>query len=117
MIDFTYDLAGQKVYMERSRFLLKNIAKEAQGLILQAASNTARNAKIFAPKDTGFLKRSIQWRVRDRGLIGIVEALANYARWVEFGTESQRDQPFLGPAFDIEVAAFDRELRRIARRV
>ena len=57
-------------------------------------------AKRLCAVDTGRLRASIAWRMeRDwRGLCAIVGTNVSYAAPIEFGTRTQRAQPFLRPA-------------------
>lgn len=57
-------------------------------------------AKRLCPVDTGRLRASIAWRLgRDwGGLYAIVGTNVTYAAPVEFGTRTQRAQPYLRPA-------------------
>lgn len=116
---FTYKFDGLDEYLKRVLKLNKNLQKEAIGLIQSATSLTARDARKNAPKDTGFLIRSIQWRLEKDGTVGIVFVFAEYGQWVEFGTKNPKrpPRPFLGPAFEKNKARLESELKRITKRV
>lgn len=113
----TYKFDGLDEYLKRVLKLNKNLQKEAIGLIQSATSLTARDARKLAPKDTGFLIRSIQWRLEKDGTVGIVFVFAEYGIFVEFGTRFTRPRPFLGPAFEKRLAWLGSELKRITKRV
>jgi HK97 gp10 family phage protein len=53
-------------------------------------------AKELVPVDSGYLQRSINSYIVGNRLI--IEALADYASYVENGSEKQEAQPFLQPA-------------------
>lgn len=72
-------------------------------------------AQRNAPVDTGNLKRSIGLEIRDNGLTAEVEALAEYAPYVEWGTRFMRAQPFIRPAFNSQKEIFKRDMDRLMR--
>ena len=51
-----------------------------------ACALVANSAKRKAPKDTGALRRSIEFEVSDDGLEGVIYSNLEYAPYVEFGT-------------------------------
>lgn len=57
-------------------------------------------ARRLAPVDTGTLRDSINYAVRetDTGWEVLIYATASYAAFVEFGTSRNPKQPFLRPA-------------------
>lgn len=84
--------------------------------LLKAGMLAKRDAKELAPVDTGFLRNSIDYDMGDREVA--VGASAEYAPYVEFGTERQKAQPFLRPAVingrrEI-MELFEQELRTLA---
>ncbi len=113
----TYKFDGLDEYLKRVLKLSRNLQKEAIGLIQSVTSLTARDARKNAPKITGFLIRSIQWRLEKNGTVGIIFVFAHYGIFVEFGTRFTRPQPFLGPAFEKNKARLESELKRITKRV
>ena len=70
--------------------------KDAAVAIDVAARTCERDAKIFAPVDTGNLRNSITSDVR--GLTAEIGPSAEYAAHVEFGTSRMAPQPYMGPA-------------------
>lgn len=112
-----YKFDGMDEFIKTALKLKKNLQKEALGLIPSATSQTARDARKNAPKDTGFLIQTIQWRLEKGGTVGIVFVFASYGPFVELGTRFNRPQPFLGPAFEKNVAWLESEMKRIAKRV
>ena len=58
----------------------------------------AGQAVEIAPIDTGNLKASISYRVKDD--TAIVGASADYAEYVEYGTKFSQKQPYMRPAID-----------------
>jgi len=83
---------------------------------VRATTNaTAARARRNAPFRTGALRRSI--RVRTEGQVrvlakGLVEATADHAPMVEYGTARTDPQPFMNPAADSEQEPFYAEVDR-----
>lgn len=71
-----------------------------------------RDAKAFAPVDTGNLKGSISTTVR--GLSGETGPTADYGHHVELGTSRQAPAAYMGPAFDRNAHIFEAALLSIA---
>ena len=96
-------LAGDAQMKAAKRIMQKN------GAELQAGAQ--RNA----PVDTGNLKRSIGLEIRDDGLTAEVEATADYAPYVEWGTRFMKAQPFVRPAFNTQKEKFKQDMDRLVR--
>jgi HK97 gp10 family phage protein len=78
-------------------------------------------AKRLAPVRTGHLKRSIEAR-KNYGsgvaYVGVWDPRAReYAYYVEKGTSSMEDQPYLGPAAQIHRRTGERAVRRAMGRL
>lgn len=72
-------------------------------LVMQkGASDIKRDAKIFAPVDTGNLRASIGYetRVTDSAVEAEVGPTADYGHYVELGTTKMAPHAYMGPAFD-----------------
>ncbi|MFD5711326.1 HK97-gp10 family putative phage morphogenesis protein [Streptomyces pharetrae] len=83
--------------MNRTRVVVNpgwemEIRRAAERKAEEIAEEVAKDARRLAPVDTGHLRASI----RTEGNQVIAEA--DYAAYVELGTEDQRAQPFLRPA-------------------
>jgi HK97 gp10 family phage protein len=101
-----------KVYnsMEGKRYD-KAIEAGAKRGLEQTCVAIESQAKSFCPVDTGLLKGSIDYALKDRnsGTVskptdrwtGHVGTNVEYARYVEDGTQRQEAQPYLRPALDI----------------
>lgn len=70
-------------------------------------------AQQNAPVDTGTLKRSIGLEMADGGLTAEVEATADYAGYVEYGTRPMEAQPFLRPAFNDQKEKFKKDMKKL----
>lgn len=86
----------------------------ARAVLAKTAADIARDAKIFAPVDTGNLRNSISASVSE--FSAEIGPTANYGAYVEFGTSRQAPAAYLGPAFDRNVPGFTAALGMIAGR-
>lgn len=84
------------------------------------ADEMKSTAKRLAPIRTGRLKRNIESRVNypaGKAWVGVWDdKTMKYAYYVEKGTSSMREQPYLGPAAQLHRRTLERELRRNVRR-
>ena len=87
------------------------IVKQARAAVTLATLGTEREAKMFAPVDTGNLRNSISSEIR--GLTGVVGPTAEYAEYVEFGTSRMAPSAFMGPATDRNAAVFYKAMQSI----
>lgn len=77
----------------------------ASGAAVQrVALEVMKDAKQFAPVDTGNLRRSIT--ATGDGTDWQVGTNVEYAVYQEFGTSRMRAQPFLGPALNAAKAKY-----------
>lgn len=78
--------------LEKASEIVKNIQESTMKVkrkLLQAYANyMLRRMKVYAPKDTGNLKSSFKKEMIDLNVIEVYadEAIAEYAKYVEFGT-------------------------------
>jgi len=70
---------------------------------------------VLCPVKTGYLRSTIGWWVQ--GLKGVLEALAYYAGFVEFGTRRSGARPFIRPGSDEAVRQFSQAVRNLPRKV
>ncbi|MCW5951793.1 MAG: HK97 gp10 family phage protein [Propionibacteriaceae bacterium] len=86
------------------------VQRAAPLIIRKTAADIERDAKLFAPVDTGFLRSSIGIDSPDP-MEAVIGPTAEYAPFLEFGTAHMAPHAFMGPAFDRHsgdfVAAFD----------
>lgn len=68
--------------------------------LARRANKVTNQAKRLCPVDTGRLRSSITMVLESDsdGLYAVVGTNVDYAEFVEFGTSTQRAQPFLRPA-------------------
>ena len=83
-----------------------------QAVVERYADAIAREAKGFAPVDTGALRGSIRTALsRFSADILAGDDEITYAAFVELGTINAAAQPFLAPAFEANRAPFVRDLK------
>ncbi|MCI0384587.1 HK97-gp10 family putative phage morphogenesis protein [Streptomyces sp. CNQ085] len=84
------------------------------------AENTQDSAEDRVPRDTSALWAALDHKVDERygrAEVGIWdEDVLDYAYYVEKGTSSMADQPYLVPAFDANRAQVTRTYRAAVRR-
>lgn len=83
--------------------------------IYRAALQTQNKARQIAPIDTGNLRRSIQatgWEDVEKDLIYHVQAKAEYAGYVEYGTKKMSARPFLEPSANEALEDFIRRVKQ-----
>ena len=73
-------------------------------------------AQSAAPYRTGTLRRSVGLKIENGGMRAVVEAEAEYAPYVEYGTRFMQEQPYMKPSFNSQQAQFKRDLDRLDRR-
>jgi len=102
----------------------KEIDIGVQGAMEKVTELIVEKARSLAPVETGDLRASVQTAVRKMAsdiVTGSVEATIKYAQYIEFGTSTQKAQPFLTPALEEGLAILGKEMqeahRRAARRL
>ncbi|MFI8595872.1 HK97-gp10 family putative phage morphogenesis protein [Rothia koreensis] len=104
---------------ELSRFAAQlaaapNKAETLTGRVLTASgTHIAAEAQRHAPVRTGYLRNSIGCH-EDGPLTVLVEATANYARYVEEGTSRMSGQPFMKPALEKELPVMVKAVNGVA---
>lgn len=93
------------------------LTRRASQVVRKAALDTMADAKTLAPVDTGNLRGSITTDTRTGDLSAVVEATANYAAYVEFGTRRMRPQPYMRPAQDRNTDPFMDAIAQLAEGV
>lgn len=103
------------VGMEKlQRKLKKNVRlDDVKRVVRHNGAEMQTKAMQNAPVDTGTLKRSIGLEMADGGLTAEVEATADYAGYVEYGTRPMEAQPYLGPAFNEQKEKFKKDMKKL----
>lgn len=88
---------------------------EARNAVKAATAGTERDAKSFAPVDTGALRNSITSSLSGNAVMsrGVVGPTVSYGRYVEEGTSRMAPRAYLGPAFDRNAATFMKAMEAI----
>lgn len=95
-------------------------AAELVKVVMQKGmADVKRDAKIFAPVDTGFLRGSItgETKASSDSVEFVVGPTASYGHYVELGTEQNAPAAYLGPSFDRNAALIERALSMVAEKV
>lgn len=82
--------------------------RESRKAVERAVAGGVRDAKIFAPRDTGALANSIAGEVSysAASTVGEFGPTVNYGAYVEEGTSRNAPQAYVGPAFDRNTPPF-----------
>ncbi|MFC5268464.1 HK97-gp10 family putative phage morphogenesis protein [Kribbella qitaiheensis] len=91
------------------------VAKTAPLVVKKSVLDIEADAKINAPVDTGNLESSISSDID--GLSGECGPTASYGGFVEGGTSRMAAQPYMGPAFEKHVPAFEAALGKVAEKI
>jgi HK97 gp10 family phage protein len=96
---------------------LGNLSIRAQPKVARAVAKAATDMQVsamtYAPVDTGNLRASITTEISDSGLAAEIGPTAEYAEFVEYGTSDQAPDPFMGPAWGVNLPLFTRALSQI----
>ena len=128
-IEFKIDQADIQRTLKRLNRYSGGVVEDVQRVTAHAAIEVQKEARIMTPVDTGRLRASITaQRIGNsvsafRSLTGQsamityqVGTNVEYAKSVEFGTQRQRPQPYLRPAYNIVIPEYKAALKRILRK-
>lgn len=94
------------------------IGAKAAAVVRRTGFAIERDAKTLAPVDTGNLRNSISTSMVGDGRSALMSVevgpTAAYGIYQEYGTSVMAAQPFLGPAFDRNVPAFNEAIAQLA---
>jgi len=90
----------------------KVVEKEANQIVGEFCEDVVRNAKLRVPVDTGRLKWSIRHMLGKRST-HTIEAGADHASYVEYGTSKMKAQPYLRPAINVYLPKVRSKLANI----
>lgn len=91
--------------MEQSGKVVKNNAELVQ-----------RFAKVYAPRDTGFLESQIKTSYPE-ALEAHIDAEAAYSGYQEYGTRFQTGKPFMRPALKVVEPKFKQDMTDVLKGV
>ena len=107
--------AVNKFAFDLGRASLKAVSK-AHKILSKTAFDIEREAKTFAPVDTGNLRNSISTDIGNSAgravssMTAVIGPTAEYGAYVEYGTSRMAPQAYLGPAFDRNVGYMETAL-------
>jgi HK97 gp10 family phage protein len=104
------------------RQLKKRVRSNAHRAAYNFARGTVKDAKVLAPKRTGFMASRIMWQKIKPGVFDIFvdgdtieETGAYYAIYVEHGTRHMAAQPFFRPAIEMRKRIYKAEMKAVFR--
>lgn len=106
-VNVSGDLSGQ---MQK---VAKGTAQKIQRGVQQSGTEAQRLAMIYAPVDTGFLKRHILLYIENGGYQARYVSEAEYAVYQELGTRFQSGTPHVTPAFERIKPVFIRRMGEV----
>lgn len=110
--------------LKETQAKLEQVTKDLEGPPMVQAMRTAtlmvqRDAKIYAPVDTGRLRASITPRVATMGEVieGTVGSNVSYSRYQETGTRYMKGKRYLQRAFDRNKERIYRLFEQATKRI
>lgn len=108
------DVSQYLSFADELRATRNDAVKKARDATRLTAANITRDAKLAAPVDTGNLRSSIGFNLsRGNHIVAEIGPTANYGIYLELGTYKMAAQPYLFPATDRHVPAWEAALARI----
>lgn len=89
---------------------------DVRNVVKMNGAELQNKAKRIAPVDTGTLKRSIGLEITEAGMTAEVEATAEYAPYVEYGTRFMKAQPYIRPSLEEQKKSFENDLSKILKK-
>lgn len=89
---------------------------DVRNVVKMNGAELQNKAKRMAPVDTGTLKRSIGLEITEAGMTAEVEATAEYAPYVEYGTRFMKAQPYIRPSLEEQKKSFENDLSKILKK-
>ncbi|CUX18485.1 HK97-gp10 family putative phage morphogenesis protein [Clostridium sp. C105KSO13] len=84
--------------------------------VKRSGTTLQKEVERIVPVDTGTLKRSITGpELTDGGLTAKVEATAEYAAYVEYGTRYMKAQPYMRPALEKAEKDFQTNMKKLVK--
>ena len=111
MAEVSIKIEGLEKLNNRLQQYVNDAKKRVRNTVHETLLLIESDAKQLAPVDTGYLRSSIHANFYGE-LAGTVSANADYGIYVEFGTYSQRPQPYLTPAYQKNKEEFLRALKQ-----
>ena len=89
---------------------------DVRNVVKMNGAELQNKAKRMAPVDTGTLKRSIGLEITEAGMTAEVEATAEYAPYVEYGTRFMKAQPYIRPSLEEQKKSFENDLSKLLKK-
>lgn len=94
----------------------KRVETQLQQVIKKHTAKLHQREVRKAPRKTGFLRDSIAIDITPDGLTGIVQPLADYAAYLEYGTRLMIEPdsyPFVRPAYEETAKEFQDDMKNL----
>ena len=89
---------------------------DVRNVVKMNGAELQNKAKRMAPVDNGTLKRSIGLEITEAGMTAEVEATAEYAPYVEYGTRFMKAQPYIRPSLEEQKKSFENDLSKLLKK-
>lgn len=90
--------------------------EDVRNVVKMNGAELQNKAMRTAPVDTGTLKRSIGLEITEAGMTAEVEATAEYAPYVEYGTRFMKAQPYIRPSLEEQKKSFKNDLSKLLKK-
>ena len=113
MPDFRIRVKGVDKVVERFKSVRSVVDVALLDNMGRVTKKVTRDAKEFAPVDTGFLRDHISGKVLRVGatVTGRIRSTARYSFYQEFGTSRNRPHPYLSKAYNKNIEYIQRTLK------
>lgn len=115
MASIDYDGSEINAFIAAFNDVPGEVAEKVVLATRKVAADVKREAKIFAPYDTGNLKGSITYdtTIEANAVEAEIGPTAEYGIWLEEGTSVMAPHAFMGPAFDRNAHFYEQALSSI----
>lgn len=90
--------------------------EDVRNVVKMNGAELQNKAMRTAPVDTGTLKRSIGLEITEAGMTAEVEATAEYAPYVEYGTRFMKAQPYIRPSLEEQKKSFENDMSKLLKK-
>lgn len=115
------DVSQVREFANHVRATTGRVGATTAAVVRKVTLDIERDARVFAPVDTGNLRNSMTSEFAGDGrggsMTGTTGPTASYGGYVENGTSRMAPQPYLGPAFDRHTPGFYAAMEQIASRL
>lgn len=113
MVGVNFEMRGTGAFSGKLRNAIDG--ERVKKLVHRDGVEVQRSAKVYAPVDTGNLKRMIRNYIEENGYQNRITSEAEYAIDQELGTRNQSGTPHIKPAFDKVKYKFIEDMRGVIR--